>query len=292
MLVRSPGEHPVRIDSHQHFWRYNPAHHAWMTDSMHALRRDFLPDELMPLLKASAFDGCVTVQARQMIEETEWLLQLADENPFIKGVVGWADLQSPVLGMQLAKVAANPKLVGLRHVVQDEPDDLFMLRPDFLRGIGRLADHNLAYDLLLLPRHLPVAIDLVGRFPLQRFVLDHIGKPAISEGLVSPWIEDLGRLAGHPNVYCKLSGMVTEAAWKRWQPEDFHRYIDVVVEAFGTSRVMIGSDWPVCTLSGDYTSTMAVVLEYVRRFPASVQEQILGGTCGRFYSRMYSATAP
>jgi L-fuconolactonase len=274
----------VRLDSHQHFWRYDPTHHAWMTDQMGTLKRDYLPDELLPLLKAIAFDGCIAVQARQMAEETEWLLQLAGEHPFIRGVVGWVDLLSPTVRGQLKKMAANPKLVGVRHVLQDEPDDRFMLRPEFLRGIGRLAEHELAYDLLIFPRHLPVAVDLVRRFPLQKFVLDHIAKPPIREGLLSPWQEDLRRLADHPNVACKLSGMVTEAAWKSWRPEDLQRYLDVVVGAFGTSRVMIGSDWPVCTLSGDYASTMNVVLDYVGRFPAPVQEQILGATCARFYA--------
>ncbi len=251
---------------------------------MGTLKRDYLPDELLPLLKAIAFDGCIAVQARQMAEETEWLLQLAGEHPFIRGVVGWVDLLSPTVRGQLKKMAANPKLVGVRHVLQDEPDDRFMLRPEFLRGIGRLAEHELAYDLLIFPRHLPVAVDLVRRFPLQKFVLDHIAKPPIREGLLSPWQEDLRRLADHPNVACKLSGMVTEAAWKSWRPEDLQRYLDVVVGAFGTSRVMIGSDWPVCTLSGDYASTMNVVLDYVGRFPAPVQEQILGATCARFYA--------
>lgn len=273
----------MRIDAHQHFWRYNPAHQVWMTDEMAVLRRDHLPEELLPLLHAVGFDGCIAVQARQMIEETEWLLQLADAHPFIKGVVGWVDLRSHGLRAQLERFAPHPAFVGVRHVVHDEPDDTFMLLPEFRRGIAQLRAFDLAYDLLLYPRHLPVAMKLAREFPDQRFVLDHIAKPAIREGLISPWREDLERLAECPNVTCKLSGLVTEAQWGRWRPEDFHRYLDIVVAAFGPDRLMIGSDWPVCTLSGDYVGTMRVVMDYVQRFPPATQEAMLGGTCARFY---------
>jgi L-fuconolactonase len=273
----------MRIDSHQHFWKYNPAHQVWMTEEMAVLRRDYLPDELKPLLQAIQFDGTIAVQARQMVEETEWLLELSDQHPFIKGVVGWVDLRSPHLREQLEKFAKHPKLVGVRHVVHDEPDDHFMLRPDFRRGIAQLREFGLTYDLLLFPKHLPVAVQLVAEFPHQPFVLDHLAKPAIREGWVSPWRQDLRRLAEFPNVFCKLSGLVTEAKWKQWQPEDFHRYLDLVIEAFGTERVMIGSDWPVCTLSGDYASTMRIVIDYAQQFSAQVRDDILGGNCARFY---------
>lgn len=273
----------MRIDAHQHFWRYDPAHQVWMTDEMAVLRRDHLPEELLPLLDAVGFDGCIAVQARQMIEETEWLLQLADEHPFIKGVVGWVDLRSPALRAQLERFAPHPAFVGVRHVVHDEPDDTFMLLPEFRRGISLLRAFDLAYDLLLYPRHLPVAVKLAREFPDQRFVLDHIAKPAMREGSISPWREDLARLAECPNVTCKLSGLVTEAHWGRWRPEDFHPYLDIVVAAFGHERLMIGSDWPVCTLSGDYVGTMRVVVDYLQRFPAHVREAVLGGTCARFY---------
>lgn len=250
---------------------------------MEVLRRDYLPDELRPLLKGIGFDGAIVVQARQIVEETEWLLQLADEYDFIKGVVGWVDLRSPELRGQLERHARHPKLAGVRHVVHDEPDDRFMLLPEFRRGIAQLREFGLTYDLLLFPKHLPIAVDLVAEFPGQPFVLDHIAKPAIRDGQDSPWREDLTRLAEFPNVLCKLSGMVTEARWKQWQPEDFHRYLDIVIEAFGTERVMIGSDWPVCTLSGDLASTMRIVIEYAQQFSVEVQDQILGGNCARFY---------
>jgi L-fuconolactonase len=274
----------MRLDSHQHFWRYNPAEHIWMDDRMAVLKRDYLPGDLKPLLNQTGFDGTVAVQARQNLEETRWLLELAGQHDFIKGVVGWVDLRSPNLRAQLEKFSSNRKLVGVRHVVHDEPDDGFMLRPDFRRGIAQLREFNLTYDLLLFPKHLPVAVKLVEEFPNQPFVLDHIAKPRIGEKLFSPWQEDLVALAKFPNVVCKLSGMVTEAKWKQWQPQDFHRYLDIVLAAFGPERVMIGSDWPVCTLSGDYAATMGVVTDYVQKFPSEVREKILGGNCARFYS--------
>jgi L-fuconolactonase len=273
----------MRIDSHQHFWKYNPAHQVWMTDAMDVLRRDYLPGELKPLLQAIEFDGSIAVQARQMVEETEWLLELSDTHDIIKGVVGWVDLCSPELRNQLDGFSKHPKLAGVRHVVHDEPDDQFMLRPKFRRGISQLREFGLTYDLLLFPKHVPVAAKLAREFPNQPFVLDHIAKPAIRDRQVSPWKEDLRRLAELPNVFCKLSGMVTEAAWKQWRPEDFHRYLDIVIEAFGAERVMIGSDWPVCTLSGDYETTMRIVIDYAYQFPPPVREAILGGNCARFY---------
>lgn len=273
----------MNLDSHQHFWKYDPAQHVWMNDDMAVLRRDYLPPELKPLLAAAGFDGTIAVQARQMVEETEWLLKLAEEHDFIKGVVGWVDLRSPQLREQLEKFSKHPKLRGVRHVVHDEPDDNFMLRPEFRRGIGQLHEFGLTYDLLLFPKHLPVAVEVVREFSAQPFVLDHIAKPAIRDSQVSPWQEDLKRLAEFPNVFCKLSGLVTEAKWQQWQAQDFHRYLDIVIAAFGTERVMLGSDWPVCTLSGNYSSTMKIATDYIRKFPAEVREQILGGNCARFY---------
>jgi L-fuconolactonase len=208
---------------------------------------------------------------------------LAERHDFIKGVVGWVDLRSPMLDSQLAEFAPHPRLVGVRHVVHDEPDDRFLMLPEFRRGIARLREFGLTYDLLLFPKHLPVAVEFVAEFPEQAFVLDHIAKPFIRDGVASPWREHLLELAAFPKVWCKLSGMVTEAAWKQWQPADFHRYLDIVIDAFGTHRVMIGSDWPVCLLSGDYGPVMNLVKDYVKQFPATEQEAILGGNCARFY---------
>lgn len=273
----------MRIDSHQHFWHYSPTEHTWMSDSMSAIRGDFLPEDLQPLLASLSFGGCIAVQARQSLEETRWLLELADRFCFIKGVVGWLDLCSPELPSQLEQFANHPKLVGVRHVVQDEPDDEFVLRPDFRRGIAQLQEFDLTYDLLLFPKHLPAAVRLVEEFPDQPFVLDHIAKPFIAQSLISPWQEDIQQLAQFPNVSCKLSGMVTEAKWQQWQPEDYRPYLDTVVEAFGSDRLMIGSDWPVCLLSSDYTSTMQLVIEYIQQFPEEAQAAILGGNCALFY---------
>ena len=248
-----------------------------MDDRMGVLKRDYLPPDLAPLLAGLGFEGTVAVQARQNLEETRWLLELADQHNLIKGVVGWVDLRSPDLRRQLEMF---PKLVGVRHVVHDEPDDGFMLRPDFRRGIAQLREFGLTYDLLLFPKHLPVAVELVKEFPDQPFILDHIAKPAIRAGTISPWREDLRRLADFPNVSCKLSGMVTEAKWKDWRPEDFHPYLDVVYDAFGTDRLMIGSDWPVCTLSGEYSPTLNAVIDHV---PERHREAILGENCKRIY---------
>ena len=273
----------MRLDAHQHFWRYDPAQHVWMTDAMVALRRDYLPEDLAPLLQASGFAGTIAVQARQMVEETEWLLALAEKHAFIRGVVGWVDLRSPDLGAQLERFGANPKLVGVRHVVHDEPDEDFMLRPEFRRGIARLGPAGLTYDLLLRPPHLKAAIRLVDEFSDQPFVLDHIAKPGVGDVSKSPWREDIFRLAERPNVSCKLSGLVTEADWKAWQPGDFRPALDVVLKAFGPDRLMIGSDWPVCTLAGDYATTMGVVMDFVRDLNPSEQDGILGGNCARVY---------
>jgi L-fuconolactonase len=273
----------MRLDSHQHFWRYDPLELSWISDRMAVLKRDFLPSDLQPLLAALGFDGCIAVQARQSLEETRWLLELADAYSFVKGVVGWVDLRSEDLEAQLKTFALYPKLVGVRHVVHDEPDDQFMLLPEFRRGIRQLQAFDLVYDLLLFPKHLPIAAQLVEEFPQQSFVLDHIAKPNIAESLLSPWQQDLERLAKFPNVACKLSGMITEARWKQWQPEDFSRYLDVVFSAFGTERLMIGSDWPVCLVSGEYGPMMQIVIDYLQRFPAQVRNAVLGQNCARIY---------
>jgi len=273
----------MRLDAHQHFWRYDPAQHVWMTDAMAALRRDYLPEDLAPLLEQTGFGGTIAVQARQMVEETEWLLALADRHSFIRGVVGWVDLRSPDVGAQIARFGANPKLVGVRHVVHDEPDEDFMLGPEFRRGIACLGPAGLTYDLLLRPPHLKAAIRLVDEFKDQPFVLDHIAKPRMGEVSGTLWKEDILRLAERPNVFCKLSGLVTEADWNAWRPDDFRPALDVVLEAFGANRLMIGSDWPVCTLAADYATTMGVVTDFVRDLEASEQDGILGGNCARFY---------
>jgi L-fuconolactonase len=272
----------MRIDAHQHFWRYDPAQYPWMQESW-PIRRDYLPEDLTPLLSAAGLDASIAVQARQTFEESKWLLALADAAPHIAGVVGWVDLRSPQVEKQLAELDAHPKFVGVRHVVQDEPDDRFLLRADFQAGLARVYERGLVYDLLVFPRQLRAAIGLAGKFPHQKFVLDHIAKPPIRDGKISPWREDIRELAKWPNVWCKVSGMITEASWQGWKASDLRPYLDVVVEAFGPTRLMFGSDWPVCLLAGSYAQVHEIVADYSRQFTPAEQESIFGGAARAFY---------
>jgi L-fuconolactonase len=269
----------MRLDSHQHFWRYSAEKYPWMKAEW-PIRRDFLPPDLAPLLAAAELDGAIAVQARQELAENDFLLGLADHHPLVKGVVGWVDLRSPQVDEQLRTFAAHPKALGVRHVVQDEPDDQFMLRPEFVRGISRLKAFDLTYDLLVFPKQLPAAIRLVEQFPDQPFVLDHIAKPAIAAGTLSPWREQLRELAKFPNVCCKVSGMVTEAKWVGWQQADFRPFLDVVSEAFGFERLMYGSDWPVALLAGSYAQVHGLAKSYV---PVEHHAAFFGGNAARFY---------
>ncbi len=273
----------MKIDTHQHFWKYTPADYPWIGPGMEVLARDRMPANLAPLLAGMGVGGTVAVQARQCVAETEWLLSLAEAYPFILGVVGWVDLQSPEVEHQLERFGSHPKLVGVRHVVQDEPDDRFVLGEAFLRGMEKLANRHLAYDLLVYPRQLPACVELVRRFPEQVFVLDHIAKPFIRSGQRSPWDQDIARLATFKNVYCKLSGMVTEADWENWRPSDFEPYLDAVVEAFGPDRLMVGSDWPVCTLAGSYASVLTLVSDTIGRLTQAEQKTIWEDTPVRAY---------
>ena len=273
----------MRIDAHQHFWMYNGREYGWINDSMAALRRDFLPADLKPELERSGFQGCVAVQARQTLGETQWLLELAEQAPFILGVVGWVDLRSPRLRFELESLADNSKLVGVRHIVQSEPDERFLLQPDFLRSIAMLEEFDLAYDILIYPRHLPVAAEFVARFPRQRFVLDHLAKPPIKSGAIDVWTHGIRELAAFPNVYCKVSGLVTEADWQAWKPEDFRPYLDAAFECFGPSRLMIGSDWPVCTVTAPYSRVMNLVKDYVGKYAAKERDAVLGENAATFW---------
>ena len=273
----------MRIDAHQHFWRYNADEFGWIDDSMSSLRRDFGPDDLKPELERAGFQGSIAVQARQSLEETRWLLELAEDSPLILGVVGWVDLCSPDVRLQLQTFAGNPKLVGIRHVVQSEPDERFLLLPEFLRGISVLEEFDLTYDILIYPQHLPVAVEFVRHSPRQRFVLDHLAKPLIKSASIHPWEAGIRELAKFPNVCSKLSGMVTEADWQNWRPEDLKPYLDIALDNFGPERLMIGSDWPVCTVAASYKQTMSVVLDYLYKYPVNVQDAVLGGNAQRFW---------
>ena len=277
------GRQGRRIDAHQHFWRYDALEYAWIDDSMKGLRRDFLPGDLEPELRAAGFDACVTVQARQTLEETRWLLDLADRHSFIAGVVGWVDLRAGDLRAQLEPFAGRTKLVGLRHIVQAEPDDRFLLRPDFLRGVAALRELGLAYDILVYPRHLPAAVEFAQRLEGNRLVLDHLGKPDIRHGEMQEWRRQMRALAASGHVMAKLSGLVTEADWRAWTPEGLRAYLDVAFDCFGPERLMIGSDWPVCLVAADYGRTLRVVTDYMRDRPAHEQDAVLGGNAARLW---------
>ena len=274
----------MKIDSHQHYWHFNTADYGWMGENMSVIKRDFLPTDLLPELKSIDFDGSVAVQARQSLEETNWLLQLADEHPHIKGVVGWLDLQSEQAEEQIAAFAKHHKAVGVRHVIHDEEDLDFMLRPAFIRGVQLLEKYDLVYDILIFPTHLANTIEFVKQFSdKQIFVVDHIAKPLIKDGIVSPWKEDIVALAKFPNVYCKVSGMVTEADWNTWKPENIRPYLDVIMDAFGPERILIGSDWPVCLVAGKYSEVMQVVIDYISTFSEKEQALMLGENAAKAY---------
>jgi L-fuconolactonase len=283
--------HSGAIDAHQHFWRYSPEQYGWIGDSMGVLRRDFLPDDLAAELRAAGMAGAVAVQARQSLEETCWLLGLAARHDFIRGVVGWAPLADPDLRDLLAPLAANRKLRGVRHQLQDEPDDGYMLRDDFNRGVRALGEFGLAYDILIFERQLPQAIELADRHPGQTFVLDHIAKPRISERALAPWRENMRELARRGHVYVKVSGLATEADWRSWSAEDLGPYLDTVLEAFGPRRLMFGSDWPVCLLAAPYRRWLDVVSDWAAPLSAAERERLFGGAAAEAY-RLEHAAAP
>lgn len=272
----------MRIDSHQHFWRYSAEQYPWIQNDW-PIRKDFLPADLEPLLKNHGLEGCIAVQARQSLEESHWLLELAAQAQFVKGVVGWVDLQNANVERQLAELSNHHKFVGVRHVVQDEPDDNFMLGEAFQRGIRSLKPFGFTYDILVFPKQLPAAIKLVEAFPEQAFVLDHIAKPKIRSGELDPWREQIKTLGQFPNCCCKVSGMVTEAKWQEWKPDDFAPFLEVVAEAFGPDRLMYGSDWPVCLLAGGYNRVFDLAAEFAKRFSTDDQARFFGGNAARFY---------
>jgi L-fuconolactonase len=274
----------MRIDAHHHYWAYDPVEYGWIGDEMAAIRRDFLPADLRQTIAAASVDGVVTVQARQSLVETEWLLDLASRNDFMRGVVGWVPLMDPSVGDGLERYAANPKFRAVRHVVQGEPDDQFILGEAFNRGVSLLKDHGLVYDILIFERHLPQTVTFVDRHPEQVFVLDHIAKPRIAENALEPWATNIRELAQRPNVYCKLSGLVTEADYAAWTEDQLRPYMETVLDAFGPQRVMFGSDWPVCLVACEYTRWHGIVSHFVAKLSADEQARVLGGTAVEAYS--------
>lgn len=272
------------IDAHQHFWNYDPRRHAWINDAMSVLKRDFLPPDLAPVLDSNGVNGTIAVQAETSVSETEFLLSLAQSSKKILGVVGWIDLASKNIETELQNYAGRRKLCGFRHIVQDEPDDSYLLREDVIRGIRAIGDCGFTYDILIYPRQLPATIELVQRCPQQqKFVLDHCAKPFVKTRQFEPWASQIRELAKSPNVFCKLSGLITEADWHSWQPADFRPYLDLVVEAFGPSRLMFGSDWPVCLLAGDYRQVKELIATYLRQFSERDRQMIFGGAAANFY---------
>lgn len=271
------------IDAHQHFWIYDPVRDAWINDDMRVIQRDFLPADLAPVLKENQVNGCVAVQAGQSEEETTFLLDLAAQHDFIKGVVGWVDLRSPDLASRLSHFSQFPKLKGFRHIVQGEPDNRFLLREDFCRGVQALAPYDLTYDILIYPTQLAAAEEFVQRFPNQRLVIDHTAKPYIKKGDIAGWEKSMRNIARSANVYCKISGLVTEADWQHWKPENMRPYLEVVLEAFGPGRLMYGSDWPVCLVAGNYSRVKALVTDFIAGLSDAEQAAIMGGNATAFY---------
>lgn len=273
-----------KIDSHQHFWKYNPLRDAWITEDLKVIQRDFLPEDLLPLLQENDIDGCIAVQADQSEEETNFLLELATDNDFIKGVVGWIDLRNPDLKSRLDYFSQFKKLKGFRHIVQGESDENFLLREDFSKGIAQLEKYNFTYDILILPKHLAVACEFVKKFPIQKFVIDHLAKANCKQTDFKDWEKGIREIATCPNVYCKVSGLVTEADWNNWTEADFTYCLNVVTEAFGINRLLFGSDWPVCLLAANYAQTLEIVTNYYSKFSESNQEQFWSGNAIEFYN--------
>jgi L-fuconolactonase len=272
----------MRIDAHQHFWHYDPVRDAWITDEMEALRRDFLPGELEDLLAAHRMDGSVVVQADQSEAETRFLLDVAKRHSTILGVVGWVDLLAQELPDRLEHYSTFEKFRGIRHIAQAEADH-FLARGDIVHRLGMLRDFGLTYDILVYPRQLPSALSLVERLPDQPFVIDHMAKPLVARGVMEPWETQMRELATYPNVWCKVSGLVTEADWAQWKPEDFRPFLDVVFEAFGTRKVMFGTDWPVCLLAASYRQVVDLIQTYVEQFSSSEREGVFGENAAQFY---------
>lgn len=270
------------IDAHQHFWNYNSSAHAWITDEMRIIRKNFLPSDLLPLLKENNIDGTIAIQADQSELETEFLLSLSEKNDFIKAVVGWVDLLSDNILKYLEYYKNFGKLKGFRYILQTESPE-FMLQKRFLNGIGLLRDFNFTYDILVYPNHLQSVIKLVRLFPEQLFVIDHLAKPCIKSGQINTWANDMKILAAHKNVYCKISGMFTESDWDKWKPEDFNPYFDTVTNVFGTNRLMYGSDWPVSLLATSYSKSIEVVKKYFQSFSKTEQQNIFGLNAITFY---------
>lgn len=270
------------IDAHQHFWEYHPNRHQWMDESMMVIKKNFLPSDLAPILVQNQMDACIAIQADQSVSETDFLVSLAHENLFIKGVVGWVDLLADDLPDQLSKYQETPILKGFRHILQAE-DPAFMLHPKFQSGIGWLAEFGFTFDLLVYPRHLAAVSELVENFPAMKFIIDHMAKPTIKKGLIDEWGKAMREISQYENVFVKVSGLITEADWTHWNTKDLIPYLDLVTDAFGTKRMVYGSDWPVCLLAGEYPNMLAPIKAYFQNFSEAEQAAIFGLNAQSFY---------
>jgi L-fuconolactonase len=272
----------MKIDAHHHLWQYSPMEYEWIDERMQVLRRDFMPADLERDLELADVQATIAVQARQTLEETLWLLELAASSKFIQGVVGWAPIGAKEFPKNLDALQVNPKLKGLRHVVQGEADG-FLDGAEFNRGIAAMRDRGLVYDLLIFAHQLAEAERFVSCHPHQVFVLDHIAKPDIANNRFTAWDTEIRALASHENVFCKLSGMVTEADWQLWSPENLRPYFETVLDAFGPSRLMAGSDWPVLTVACSYKRWWETLESWIKPLSHWERAEIQGGVAGRVY---------
>jgi L-fuconolactonase len=272
----------MRLDSHQHFWEYDPNRQDWITSDMARIRRNFLPGDLRPLLEDAKMDGCIAVQADESLRETDFLLDLADQNEWIRGVVGWADLKSELLDEVLDQYSTAKKLVGFREVLQSK-DPRYMLQEEFVRGVQKVGKRGYLYDILIFPNHLESTLELIKKCPDQLFVIDHLAKPFIKDGEWKEWKKALTPIAEREVVHCKLSGMITEADWKKWTPDHLFPYLEIALELFSPDRLMYGSDWPVCLVAGEYENYLEVIEQFTDTLSPSEKSSIMGETAAKFY---------
>lgn len=273
----------MRIDAHQHFWFFDLVRDSWIDDSMQVIRRDFLPEDLQPVLAAHHFEACVAVQADQSEKENAFLLNIAQQHDFIKGIVGWVDLQAPNIAERLEYYQTKKLIKGFRHILQGEVQRDLMLQPAFMYGMGLLAQFNFTYDILIFPDQIAFAEEMVRSLPNQKFVIDHIAKPNIKKQQFADWKRDIQAIAKHENVWCKVSGMLTEADWQHWKINDFEPYLEVIFEAFGVDKLMYGSDWPVCNVAGGYENTLNILLPFTQKLSPQEQAQFYGLNAADFY---------
>ena len=271
------------IDAHQHFWKYHPQNHAWINDDMKIIQKDFLPEDLAVVLSTQNVEGCISVQVDQTKEETAFQIECAGHNPFIKGVVGWIDLMNPTLERDIEIYNEQKIVKGFRHILQGAEEG-FMLQPNFINGLKQLSKYHYTYDLLIYANQIQEAIELIKSVEDLSIVLDHIAKPSIKTKSIQDWERDIKSLAKYPNLYCKISGMATEADWTTWNPEDLEPYLDIVVEAFGVNRLLFGSDWPVCLVASSYERWLNTIKDYFKKFSISEQEKIFALNCESFYT--------